>query len=280
MRKLIIACMAILVYESAVSQQMKHKKNEEFCIAIQYNHEFVIDGFVRVREWELQGDKMKLKDLGMTSYPAIQLYIEKHLQKKRSISLAYDHYFMRGSATFDRDITYNGTIIDGRQGIDVSPTVYFRISAMYAGPLLNKRRLDLQYNVGVVLDHITFYLDGVVVPTSPKTEVLEGFGRQAFPYPVLGLQGRIDLEHNNNINVEVSGTYIPKFESFYTEGGNVYLQYSNFQAAVDYSRIVSAVEIALGARFRYMHLFQESYEDTNIIETVTGGPFVKIVYHF
>jgi hypothetical protein len=280
MRKLIIACVAVLVYGSAVSQQMKHKKNEEFCIAIQYNHEFVIDGFVRVREWELQGDKMKLKDLGMTSYPAIQLYIEKYLKKKRTISLAYDHYFMRGTATFDRDITYNGTIIDGRQGIDVSPTVYFRISAMYAGPLLNKRRFDLLYKVGLVLDHITFYLDGVVVPTSPKTEVLEGFGRQAFPYPFLGLQGKIDLEHHNNINVEVSGTYIPKFESFYTEGGNVHLQYSNFQAAVDYSRTVSAFEIALGARFRYMHLFQESYEDTNIIETVIGGPFVKIACHF
>lgn len=223
---------------------------------------------------------MNLKDLGMKSYPALQFHVAKHWRNNSNIVITYDHYFVHGRATFDSDITYNGTIINGRKGIDVSPTRYFRLSAIYAGALYSTRRFELSYKAGLVFDHITFYLDGEVTPSSPKDEVLEGFGRQAFPYPVLGLQGKIDLGHSDYINVGLSGTYIQKFKSFYTEGGNMYLQYSNFESGLSYSKTLSDFEISLGARFRYMHLFQESNEDTNRISTVTCGPFIKIVYRF
>jgi hypothetical protein len=130
------------------------------------------------------------------------------------------------------------------------------------------------------LDHITFYLDGEVDPASTKDEVLEGFGRQAFPYPVIGLKGAIGLNSKSSIHWETSGTYVPKFESFYTEGGNVYLQYSNVQADVSYSRAISNFNVSIGTKLRYMHLFQESLEDTNVITTLTMGPYVGAVYHF
>lgn len=280
MKNVFLTCIALAGFSASFSQQGQAIKTGQYNIGAQYNHEFMLGGFVRVREWELEGDKMNLKDLGMTSYAAIQFHVEKHLRKNRSFSIVYDNYFMRGRATFDRDITYNGTIINGRNGIDVSPTRYFRISAIYTGVLFGRPHLELRYKAALVFDHITFYLDGEVTPSSPKTEVLEGFGRQAFPYPVLGLQGKVDLGHNNKINFEVSGTYIPRFKSFYTEGGNVSLQYDNFESSLSYSRVISDFEISLGTRFRYMHLFQESKEDTNIITTVTAGPFVALVYRF
>lgn len=280
MRNVFLTCIVAICVTSGFSQQANVNKGGSYSVGAQYTHEFVLGGYVQVREWDLQGDKMNLKDLGMKSYPALQFHVTKHLRNSGNITLAYDHYFMRGTSTFDRDITYNGTIINGRTGIDVSPTRYFRVSAIYTGALLDARRFELWYKAGVVLDHITFYLDGEVTPSSPKDEVLEGFGRQAFPYPTVGLQSKIDLNHHNFINVELSGSYVPKFKSFYTEGGNVYLRYSNFESGLTYSRTISDFELALGARFRYMHLFQESKEDTNVITTVTGGPFVKIVYRF
>jgi len=279
MRNVFLTWIITLSITSAFSQQADSKMSP-YSIEVQYSHEFVLGGHVQVREWALQGDKMSLKDLGMTSYPALQFHVEKRLRKNRTFGLTYDYYFMRGTATFDRDITYNGTIINGRNGIDVSPTRYFRVSAIYTGVILSRPHLTLRYKGALVFDHITFYLDGEVNPSSPKDEVLEGFGRQAFPYPVFGLQGKIDFGHRNYINGELSGTYIPKFKSFYTEGGNVYLQYNNFEAGLSYSRTISDFDLALGARFRYMHLFQESNEDTNIITTVTAGPFIKIGYRF
>jgi hypothetical protein len=92
----------------------------------------------------------------MKSYPAAQFHVARHVRNNGTIAIAYDHYFMSGSSTFGRDITYNGTIINGRKGIDVSPTRYFRLSVFYTGILLNKRRIELGYKVGLVLDHITF----------------------------------------------------------------------------------------------------------------------------
>jgi hypothetical protein len=279
MKKIIVLiAAAILGSGTAYSQELR--KSSSFTFGAQYTHEFVLDGYVRVREWELEGDKMSLKDLGMTSYPAVQLNVAKHLRQGRSFSLVYDHYFMNGRSTFDRNIIYNGTIINGRKGIDVSPTRYFRISAIYTAPLLCRPNFDLQYTAALVFDHITFYLDGEVDPSSKKDEVLEGFGRQAFPYPVVGLKGTVGLDAKQNVRWEISGTYIPEFESFYTEGGNVHLQYSNFQLGIDYSRAISDFEVAVGTKLRYMHLFQESKEDTNVITTLTVGPFIGIIYHF
>lgn len=240
----------------------------------------MLGGYVRVREWELRGDKMKLKDLGMTSYPAVQFHVERRLKKNRSLTFVYDHYFIRGSAKFDRDIIYNGTLINGRNGIDVSSTRYYRLSAIYRGPLLNKEQLDLKYVGALVFDHIVFYLDGEVNASSPGDGVYEGFGRQALPYPVVGLQGRVDLNGINSINFETSGTYIPQFKSFYTEGGHVNLQYSTFQADLNYSQFAFIFEISVGAKLRYMLLFQESEEHTNIISTLTAGPYFQVVYHF
>ena len=278
-KKIFLTIAVAIVTTESLSQGLTLSA-KPFSIGAQYTHEFVLDGFVRVREWELPGDKMKLKELGMKSYPALQLKMERSLKTKGSISLLYDHFFVRGKSTFDRNIIYNGTIINGRNGIDVSPTRYFRVSAIYTAPIFKRQNFSLLYTAGLVLDHITFYLDGEVDPTSTKDEVLEGFGRQAFPYPVIGLKGTIGLSSKGGIHWETSGTYVPKFESFYTEGGNVYLQYSNFQADVSYSRTISNFGVSIGTKLRYMHLFQESMEDTNIITTLTMGPYMGVVYNF
>lgn len=269
-----------LLQVAATFAQDHDVQRSAYSFGVQYHREFVLDGYVRVREWELEGDKVKLRDLGMTNYPAVNFYATKALRNNKSLTISVDRYFMQGRATFDRDIVYNGTIIDGRAGIDVSPTRYYRASIIFSGPLLTMPGFKLEYTTALVLDHITFYLDGKVSPLSPKSEVLEGFGRQALPYPVIGFQGNINLGHHSNFNFQMSGTYIPRFQSFYTEGGNVSLQYKNFQSGISYSRNISNFQLAIGTRFRYMHLWQESNEDTNVINTITAGPYLEIVYRF
>lgn len=120
MKKLFLFIVAIIATKGVFCQHSSD--GSPFSIGADYNHEFVVDGFVRVREWELRGDNMKLKALGMKSFPSIQLKVERRLKNQGSISLVYDHFFMSGKSTFDRNIIYNGTIINGRKGIDVSPT--------------------------------------------------------------------------------------------------------------------------------------------------------------
>jgi hypothetical protein len=251
-----------------------------YSVGAQYTQEFVLGGFVQVREWEFAGDKMLLRDLGMRTYPALQVHLTKHLKLDRNLTFMYDHYFIRGDAKFERDIFYNGTLIKGEKGIDVSSTRYYRITVMYSGPLFSREPFRLGYLGGLVFDHIVFYLDGEVSPLSPKNEVYEGFGRQAFPYPILGLQAAYYPTEKSALNVELSGTYIPEFKSFYTEGGNIYLQYSNLQTQISYCTRIGRVALIGGLKLRHMKLFQESKEDTNEIWTLTAGPFIEMSYHF
>ncbi len=201
------SCLACSVYQMfflvaisvgpAVGQQIQENK-PRYGIGAQYTHEFVIDGFVRVREWEVQGDKMKLRDLGMSDYPALRLHLKRRFKKNGTLEIAYDRYFMRGNATFDRNISYNGTLIDGRRGIDVSPTRYYRLSALYSGNLPGSNRLALRYTAGLVYDHVTFFLDGEVRPESTRNEVYERFGKQALPYPIVGFGANREFGLVNN----------------------------------------------------------------------------------
>lgn len=184
MKRLIFMVLALLVAWPANAQSVI-VNTPEYHISAQYTQEFVLDGYVRVREWELVGDKMALRDLGMNNYSALQIRVGKKLRGKGNVSIIYDQYFMRGTATFDRDIVYNGTIIDGRRGINVSPTRYYRISVIYNHNLIAVKEFELTGLGGLVFDHIVFYLDGKVAPSSPNSEVYEGFGRQALPYPFI-----------------------------------------------------------------------------------------------
>lgn len=269
----------IMPYGVVLGQQTERAVSK-YAVGAQYSHEFLLGGYVHVREWEFLGDKMKLRDLGVSNYPAMQIHVTRQFAGYRLLTLSYDHYFIRGSATFDRDITYNGTIIDGTRGIDVSPTRYLRLSLTYRARLWRSASFAGGYMAGVVFDHVKFYLDGEVSPRSTKNEVYEGFGRQALPYPAIGFYGRAHLGRRNYVNLDISGTYIPEFRSFFKEGGHVYLQYSLFQTDLNYSWNIFDFDVVIGAKLRYMHLFQNSAEDTNILRMSTTGPYIGLTYNF
>lgn len=251
-----------------------------FEAGVRYNHGFVLGGFVQVREWELAGHKMNLRDLGTVHYPAVQVELTRTFSRARRFSLRYDQFFFQGEAIVDHDINYNGTIINGRNGIDVSSTTYHRITALYDGFISEGQKYDLGYTVGLVYDRINFHIDGEVTSYSPRNEVYENFGKQAFPYPFLGVYLDYAVAASKKIKFRTGGTYIPEFKSFFKEGGNVYLQYGALYADLCYEQKFNRWRMSLGGNFGYMDLFQESKEDTNSIKMITAGPYVKVDYVF
>ncbi len=280
----LLNCLILLLFLTlfknlTVSAQSVHSGGG-ISISAFYCSEFALDGYVQVREWELEGDKMNLEELGMKHYPAIQLLLEKQFRKRNSLSFSFEQYFMQGKASLNRTIAYNGTKIECVSGIDVSPSRYFRLSGYYKRNLYSRKSWQLQYIAGLVFDHINFCIDGVVAPDSPRNEVCENFGKQALPYPVLGISTRYDFNDANSLNFEISGTYIPLFESFYVEGSNMYLQYSTLLTDLSYVRSVASWELTLGTKFRSMHLFQESQEDTNDLKIEVISPYLGIGFVF
>lgn len=65
MKRIVLISVAMLASGVVCGQVLQ--EGSSYTIGARYHHEFVLDGYVRVREWDLHGDKMKLKDLGMTS---------------------------------------------------------------------------------------------------------------------------------------------------------------------------------------------------------------------
>ena len=247
-----------------------------FNLSANYTHNFLLDGLVRVREWEVVGDKLNLEDLGIDHFPSLNLELERIWRRGNKLALATELFFIHGRSIHDRDIAYNGTLIDGTKGIDISPTHYYRLSLTYYGIIYQRQSIELHWLLGVVVDHIKFYLQGDVSVNSKGYEVFENFGRQAFPYPVTGLRASTPLGEKGAFNMEISGTYIPKFKSFYTEGGHMYLHYRAFLADFRYPRRIAKTNVAVGTRFHYIHLFQESAEDTNILDMSTVGPYIEV----
>ena len=125
-----------------------------FNINAQYNHNFLLDGHVSVREWELLGDKMKLQDLGINDFPSFELELERTWSRGNKFALEAEFLFIHGRSRHESDISYNGTLIDGTKGIDVSPTRYYRLSFTYYGIIYRRESIQLHYLLGVVVDHI------------------------------------------------------------------------------------------------------------------------------
>ena len=272
-----LVVLAMFAFASGMNAQ---SVNRSWNFRSVYSREWVTGGYVKVREWEIEGDKVNLKELGISSYPALRLQLDKTFLNKSHLTLTYENYFLKGNSTINRNIEYNGTIIYGNKGIDVAPTRFYRLRAHYHGNIYSVPEFQFQYIGGIVYDHTTFYLDGQIVPGSPRQEVYEQFGKQALPYPELGLSSRYTLQKVNEISLEVSGSYIPKFKSFYQEGGNMYLHYSTLLVDVNYCRKVSRWDLTGGYQFRNTHLFEESREDTNDLKVTISAFYFGIGFNF
>jgi hypothetical protein len=249
-------------------------------IKVSFRQELNLGGYIQVRENELPGSKLELEDLNIFSYPSLQLQLTKRLKENQQIVVSYNRIYLKGKSTINQDLAFNGTLIDARQGVDVSPTRYYRLTAYYSGLLKERGNLKWNYLGGFVYDFLDFYLDGKVSPKSSRFEVFEGFYRQALPYPVIGSTFEQKFTHHRKVEMLLLGTYVPRFTSFYVEGGKMDLQYSTFETNLTFSQQVKYWNIGLCLNYRFMKLFQESREDTNLIESSTLSPGISIAYVF
>ncbi len=137
---------------------------------------------------------------------------------------------------------------------------------------------ELRFIGGLVYDYFTIYLDGEISPESERREVFEQFERQALPYPYLGIGGKLDLNEKSGLQTSVRGTYIPKFNSFFHEGGDVALQYNSLIWETDYYINWSKFQFEIGASYRSIYLLGDSAEDTNEFSLSSLGPYIKLEY--
>jgi hypothetical protein len=82
------------------------------------------------------------------------------------------------------------------------------------------------------------------------------------------------------LGLKAFGTCIPRFKSFYKEGGNVYLQYEIADVRIDYRHYFNNFGFSLGYRYSYLHHIEESEEDTNRFKISASGFAFGAAYKF
>jgi hypothetical protein len=127
MRNFLLLVLSIFCIQKANSQASKLGLKLSFS----YGHEKLIGGYVKVREFNLEGTRVNFNDFDQRNYPNLEFSLDKSFKNNQGISVQYKRFYMRGSATLNQDIEYNGTIIDGRKGIDISPSSYYRFKTYY-----------------------------------------------------------------------------------------------------------------------------------------------------
>ena len=239
-------------------------------------------GYVLVREAQYSGDKLSFtKHLGMKNLLSTGIFISYLLNNKSSLfSFSFQRNFFRGHSVIPNDIFFNGTLIKGSDGISINRTEFTRLSFRFEKSFNNSHKFYPEIIAGLLFDRILFKIDGTILPNSPRFEPVEGFKRQALPYPFLGTRLNRKLSAKSMLSIEASGTYIPLFKSFFKEGGPVYLKYYSADADLNYQHAQGAFTFNIAYFWRELRIYEYSEEDTNDFFLSVSGIRFTIVYRF
>lgn len=244
-------------------------------------YSFTHTGFVQVRENQYQGEYLSFPDkLNMNTWGNVSLFFRNQLKPGLVLTSYLSWYHTSGRTTLPYSFYYNGTLIDGTSGVNIAPTIYIRMRVDITHYLINHKNLKLGSKSGLVYDNMTFYVKGDVAPGSPRNEPVEFFGRQAIPFPYLGANFDYQVSRRSNINVALFGTYIPKFKSFFREGGRMSIKYAMTEASLDYTYAINQYKVGLGYKYSYLRHLEESSEDTNRFKISASGININITYTF
>ena len=125
---LLLLLSTIILIQSSIAQKSEEPKKIEVLVGAGYKHAFTLEGHIRVREFGLNGDLLEWEQLGMKDFMVPGIFASIEFNEKHLIQLNYDRIYFHSNKAIDRNIEFNGTIIDGSSGIDLSPSVYKRIS--------------------------------------------------------------------------------------------------------------------------------------------------------
>ncbi|WP_242927048.1 hypothetical protein [Pontibacter vulgaris] len=255
-------------------------------LGVTYGYWGQVGGYTKVREYEYEGDKLQLRrDLGVDNLQKIGLEIEYKLPGQRNaLRFKFDNHTTSGNATLKKDVWYNGTLLQGGTQASINKNKYTRAAAFYEHTVgTGKSPIDVTLLGGLVLDYVKFHIDAPVSgdqPQNVRIEPYESFYRQAVPFPNIGARVKYTINPRLSLQAETFGTYIPKFKSWYTEGGNMYLKQEGLDAELGLYYQFHKLQLKGAYNFRHLYIFQESGEDTNELLLNVGGISAGLYYRF
>lgn len=235
-------------------------------------------GYVQVREFDLQGTRLALDDLGIDHALVVALGYEQRLSDVSALRFRVRWYDESGQGSFPEEIDFNGGIYEA--GATLTST------AQLADFVFHWQRDLLRFGdggrfqglVGANFTYLNFTIDG---PQVSSADTSEAFYRQALPLPSLGLRVYYPLRKKGVFYAEIFGFAINNWNSLRKEGGTVTLSQDNAEATIGVRyRLGPTWQLDGGLRYDYLKIDEESTEDGNVFLQQSWGPFVGFAAHF
>lgn len=243
---------------------------------------FYNQGYVQVREWELEGDRLDLDDdLGIDAFYGLGFGLGLEVSQGHWIDLNHSEYRFEGNARFNQTFNFNGGVFAAGP-TDVSKTRYRRTSLTYSYVIDGDRNSSSLYSVGggLLLETLTFDIDGEFDPSSTRFEKYEGFSRQLVPVPMFEANWRQPWLDEYAYGFYGAAAWLPKTKTWYKEGGSIYFEQYNIDLKAEVLKFFKSSNVALGYYFKIFHQHQSSREDTNDFQLVNSNIYLEYRYFF
>jgi hypothetical protein len=235
------------------------------------------NGHVQVRESEVIGTKFDLvEDLGLDNVTGLGLSYGFRVGVTW-VDIGYSHYLLDGKKNLSETATFNGATY-ARGEVNVNKSIYRRYHLLFKHEVKNHQGdlSHLSLGGGLICETLKFYLDGEFDDSSTRFEKFESFDRQMVPVPAIYGDASIAINRSFALGTEILLAWLPKTETWYREGGNIYFEQNNIDAKLKLTWRLNTLSISSGYKYKSFFQKQESHEDTNEFQLTTIGPFIDV----
>ena len=237
-----------------------------------------VSGYVQVREFDLDGTRLALNDLGIDHALVVTLGYEQRLSNVSSLRFRLRWFDESGHGSFPEEIDFNGGTYQAGATLTSTAQLADFVFLWQRDLLHFGHGGRFQGLVGANFTYLNFTIDG---PQISSADTSEAFYKQALPIPSLGLRVDYPIRDKGAFYAEVFGFAVNNWNSLRKEGGTVTLSQDNAEANIGVRyRLGRRWQLDGGLRYDYLSIDEESNEDGNVFLQRSWGPFVGFTAHF
>jgi hypothetical protein len=237
-----------------------------------------VSGYVQVREFDLDGTRLALNDLGIDHAVVVALGYEQRLSDVSSLRFRLRWFDESGQGSFPEEIDFNGGIYQAGASLTSTAQLADFVFLWQRDLLHFGHGGRFQGLVGANFTYLNFTING---PQVSSADTSEAFYKQALPLPSLGLRVYYPIRNKGVFYAEVFGFAVNNWNSLRKEGGTVSLSQDNAEANIGVRyQLGRRWQIDGGLRYDYLKIDEQSNEDGNVFLQRSWGPFIGFAAHF
>ncbi len=241
-------------------------------------------GFVQVRENAVAGTRLDFRNsLAIHSLWAAAVEVDWLPDARTRISFAVTSVSLWGESVPSHDVYFNGTTLAAGSRLVTSTEFPNFVAATITG----SRRIAgigkgvLSGTAGVSFVVLEFVLEGTLAPSSATRETKEDFYAQELPVPELGLDYRAPIGSRWQVDLSLTGGWLPWVNSLRKEGGTVTITQTAAQFTAESRYAVTPTFGVTGAlRLSSFAQDEQSTEDGNVISMRTATVGIGLAQRF